>query len=41
LARGNPCGEAFGATLAGIDPVALDLAAGLIDALAGSGILPC
>lgn len=43
LALGNPCpcGSALGATLAGVTPGVPGLAAGLIDALGGTGSLPC
>lgn len=43
LGRDNPCPgwTAFGATLAGIAPVAPSRAAGVIAALGGIGILPC
>jgi hypothetical protein len=41
LGKPCPCGKALGAALAGIAPVAPSLAAGLIDALCGTGILPC
>jgi hypothetical protein len=43
FALGNPCpgGRPFGLTLAGIAPGALRLAAGLTDALGGTGNLPC
>src|SRR6266566_4392031 len=43
LAFGNPCpcGNAFGVTLAGTAPGVPGLAVGLIDALGGTGNLPC